>query len=296
MRWWLGLMWGALQADMLDHLKPAQGKGASGGIPGIDYVYMINLDQRPEKFARASSQLLRYGVVPYRFAAVNGWELPLEVVEDVGVKFELWMRQGTMGTYYGADGVPVHEPVHMPGRSYFCHCMSRGAVGIALSHVSVLQDAWDSGYETIWVLEDDVEVVRDPHCLSAYIEKLDALVGDWDILFTDRDTRNNLGQYVPCTAFAWRPNFVPSDERRSEVREARGEFLRIGARFGAYSMIVRRSGMQKLLQFFANYQLFLPYDIEMYYPNGMQLFCVAEDVVVPQLHALSDNGAPMYAR
>jgi acetolactate synthase-1/2/3 large subunit len=35
-----------------------------------------------------------------------------------------------------------------------------GAIGIALSHLSILQDAYDSGYETVWVMEDDVDIMQ----------------------------------------------------------------------------------------------------------------------------------------
>lgn len=30
-----------------------------------------------------------------------------------------------------------------------------------LSHLSVLKDALDSGYETIWVMEDDIHIIQD---------------------------------------------------------------------------------------------------------------------------------------
>ena len=62
-------------------------------------------------------------------------------------------------------------------------------IGCALSHLSVIRNAYDAGYQTIWVLEDDIAVEQDPHRLSALIDKLDSLVGKegWDILYTDTD-------------------------------------------------------------------------------------------------------------
>ncbi|MFI5334690.1 MAG: hypothetical protein ACHQT8_05960 [Chlamydiales bacterium] len=51
-----------------------------------------------------------------------------------------------------------------------------------LSHLSILQDAFDSGYETIWVMEDDIEVVRNPTfsptssiSLTNWLEKMDGI-------------------------------------------------------------------------------------------------------------------------
>jgi hypothetical protein len=39
----------SLSADIKDHLKPAETKSEMHNIPNVDFIYMINLDQRPEK-------------------------------------------------------------------------------------------------------------------------------------------------------------------------------------------------------------------------------------------------------
>ncbi len=107
-----------------------------------------------------------------------------------------------MATCYSLDGNfdPSHEIIQNYGQTYFCHCLSRGAIGIVLSHLSILQHAYDAGFETIWVMEDDIQVMRDPRVLSERIDQLDALVGktNWDILFTDRDIRDIYGYHKPC--------------------------------------------------------------------------------------------------
>ncbi|HSW72761.1 MAG TPA: hypothetical protein VLG44_05085, partial [Chlamydiales bacterium] len=129
------------------------------------------------------------------------------------------------------------------------------------------------------------------------IEKLDTQVGvdGWDILFTDQDTKNSYGQYVPCTGFAWRPNVNVTDPSRFAARTViSSEFRKIGARFGAYSMIVRRSGMKKILDFLKTNHIFLPYDIEFPYPEDIRLFTVLDDIVSTWPNSPSDNGAPNY--
>src|SRR5438309_6475026 len=90
------------------------------------------------------------------------------------------------------------EVIRTYGRTYFGRGMERGTIGIVLSHLSVLQDAYNSGYETVWVMEDDIEVVRNPRLISGLIEQLDMKIGkgNWDILFTDQDTRDKNGNYV----------------------------------------------------------------------------------------------------
>ncbi len=298
---WLLFVTGFLYANVFDHLKSVKDRPQYPTIENVDFIYMINLDQRPEKYSASCKELIPYGIIPFRFSAVNGWELSLEALNDMGVKYGPWMASGHMGTWYPVDlkGASQHEMVQEIGRNYFCHCMSRGAVGIVCSHLSILQDAYDAGYQTIWVMEDDVEVLRNPHLLSDLILELDGLVGSdgWDILFTDQDTKNRDGQYIPCSAFAWRPNFAPDNPYKfAERKEISPNFRKIGARYGAYSMIVRRSGMKKILDFYKKYQVFLPFDMDYTLVPNIQFFTVTNDVVSTQIHALSDNGSPAYEK
>lgn len=283
-----------------NYLRKITNKEASYLHPmkNIDFIYIINLDQRPQKFASCIDQLRPYGINPFRFSAVNGWELSLETINDIGVKYQPGMTQG-WGTCYlpKGDFQPHHEIVNVVGRNYFCHCMSRGAIGIVLSHLSIIKDAYDAGYETIWVMEDDIQVIKNPHRISKEIERLDKYVGkgNWDILFTDQDTKNQKGEYVPCTAYAWRPNFNPKNPARFTVRQdIKNRFRKVGGRYGAYSMIVRRSGMEKILNFYKTYQVFLPYDMDFNQPNDINLYSVIDDIVSTQPTALSDNGGPNY--
>lgn len=281
----------------------------------IDFIYMLNLDQRPEKWASSLNQLTLYGIFPYRFSAINGWTLPFETIDDIGVKLGPKMKKGFWGTLYRMKREEEFEPprqdgycksfrsfdggflweqekIHRQGQTYFSHCMSRGAIGIVLSHVSILQDAYDSGYETIWVMEDDITVIQDPRILPDLIDKLDLLVGKegWDILFTDPDSKNNEGTRVPCYSYAQRPNFTPANPYQFLEREQISpEFRRIGARYGAYSMVLRRSGIEKLLRFFKEYNVFLPFDMDYTLPPEIRLYTLLDDLVSTQPGSPSDN-------
>jgi len=286
-----------LCGDLEQHLKQVPDKSGVHSMRNIDFIYMINLDQRPEKWKKSIDQLRPYGIEPCRFSAVNGWELSLEDINDVGLKFSPGMEGGFMATSYLLDGnfEPHHELIIQYGQTYYCHCMARGTIGIALSHISVLQDAYDSGYQTIWVMEDDIDVNRDPRVLSGLIDRLDAVVGkdNWDILFTDRDIRDANGNHSVSYWAAKRPDFISKNDFVFRV-DVSPDFRKIGARYGAHSMIVRRQGMRKLLQFFAAHQIFLPYDMEYILPHGIRLYTVREDVVSNTPKAISDNGGPNY--
>ncbi|MCP5492322.1 MAG: glycosyltransferase family 25 protein [Chlamydiales bacterium] len=288
-----------LLAGLSDYFKNAPNKGSNHCIENIDFIYMLNLDQRPEKYEASLKQLEPYGIHPYRFSAVNGWELPLETVQDVGLKYRRGMQSGIMGTSYlpEDEGRAKHSLIEQEGMTYFCHCMARGPIGICLSHLSILADAVKSGYKTIWVMEDDIQVIRDPRLMSQLVAKLDQQVGEsrWDVLFTDRDTKNQRGEYVPCSAYAKRPNYEPRNPVIfQQKKNISPEFRRIGSRYGAYSMIIRRSGMEKILSFFLKYKIFFPYDMDYYAAPGLKVFTVREDVVSTLSKAISDNGGPNY--
>lgn len=293
----------SLHAKLEDHFKKAEGKTDIHKMKNIDFIYMINLDQRPEKYALSCELLSPYGIYPYRFSAVNGWELSIDTLNDVGLKFEPDMKKGIWGTSYiigeNQEIEHFHEIIQNPGQTYFAHCLARGAIGCALSHLSVLQDAYDSGYETIWVIEDDILIVQDPNILSDLIQQLDKKVGkkNWDILCTDQDTRNSNGQYVRCSGIGKRPNFNPKSKKQYYERKKVGnKFILKGARFGTYSMIVRRSGMKKILNFIKKHKIFFPYDMEFNLAEGLQMYCLTNDVVAHQPVTVSDNGAPNYLK
>jgi GR25 family glycosyltransferase involved in LPS biosynthesis len=294
----------ALEADLTPFLKPALNKDAvpKNQVNGVDFIYIINLDQRPEKFAHCIKELDPFGITPYRFSAVCGWDLTFEMLDQLGVVFKPGKKlKPIMSTCYLPEYnyAPLHEVMHVPGRTYFCHCMARGAIGIVLSHLSILQDAIKSGFETIWIMEDDIKACQNPHLISERIEELDLLVGEkgWDVLFTDPDTKGNDGKYIPCYAFAARPNFTPDDPVRFQKRTNVGaHFMKVGARYGAYSMIVRKSGMKKLLKFFNKYQIYLPYDMDFCMPDSIRLYSVTQDIVSTVPGSPSDNGAPNFKK
>jgi GR25 family glycosyltransferase involved in LPS biosynthesis len=287
-----------LSADLENHFKKVTDKAEFHRMRNIDFIYMINLDQRPEKYHQSIMQLAPYHIYPCRFSAVNGWELSLEAINDVGLCFAPQMEGGFMGTSYpaGSKGKPSHEPIENYGQTYFIHCMPRGAIGCALSHLSVLQDAWDSGYETIWVMEDDIEVIQNPHLISERIEQLDFLIKDWDILFTDRDFRKADGSYAVAYGATKRPDcaFFQYAKDFSFKQDVSAHFRKIANRYGTASMIIRRSGIRKLLQFFKTHQIYAPYDMDLIYARGIQIYTVTQDIVSNLPHALSDVGGPYY--
>ncbi len=267
-------------------------------MENIDYIYMINLDERPEKFERTMNALRPYEINPYRFSAVNGWGLSFSAIDELGVGYQPGTPHGPIASVFRhVDGkeYPSFEIMKEEGVTYYCHSMSRGAIGCILSHLSVLQDAYDSGYNTIWVMEDDIKIVSDPHQISSLITALDCLAPGWDVLFTDDETKGGDGNRVYCGGIRPRPNFpYRSLEYYRERAYVNADIMKLGLRFGSYSMIIRRSGMQKLLDFFKTYKIFFPYDMEYFFPPNIKLYACTRDIVTTQAGGISDNGNPTY--
>lgn len=292
----LTLFSNSLLGKLQDHFKTIEGKFPKSTIRNIDFIYMINLDERPEKFKKSMDALALYGIVPYRFSAVNGWKLNLSVINDIGVKYDSDMKKEFKGIVYrekNGKEVITYEKMTEIGTTYFGQGMFRGTIGIVLSHLSILQHAYDSGYETIWVMEDDIEVLSNPIELSDLIEKLDKLAPNWDILFTDPNLRKDKDNYVPSRAIEPRPNYtVPDADSFHICWILSKDFTQIKSRFGAHSFIIRRSGIKKILDFYKKHQVFHPIDFDMFYAPGIKVFVTTRDIVAARLDALSDNLNP----
>lgn len=281
-------------------LRSAMNKSGSHSMEGIDFIYMINLDERPEKFAQASSGLQLYGIDPYRFSAVNGWKLPTSIFDQIGVKFTPGsLSEAFIGSTYLEENKKEFIDrgfLRENGSAYFTINMLRGPIGIILSHLSVLKDAYDSGYETIWVMEDDVEVLADPRQIPTLLRQLDRLAPGWDIFFTDIDTKDPDGRHVPCRALAARPNvpIPPLSTFLGRFYSIGNNFYRTGMRYGAYSMILRRSGIKKILDYYRKYRIFIPYDTDYWLCPDLTMFYYNLDIVSHRPGAASDNNKPGY--
>lgn len=250
-------------------------------IEGIDKIYLINLDSRADRLNKVQSTLQEYEIAACRFPAIDGHKISFDTLIDIAficepeLSSQRWLttplKDGTLSyTLLSKNAKPM--PV-------FSEWMSIGAVGCALSHLSILKEAYELEYETIWVLEDDILILKNPNILSKLIKELDSLTNkEWDILYTDSD-EIGLENCSPETFWwMWRPDF---DQNISFTfrQKLNDTFTRIGSRSRTHSMIIRRSGIKKILDHFEKHRLFLPIDHEIAFAKDIILYMLSDSVV-----------------
>jgi hypothetical protein len=111
---------------------------------------------------------------------------------------------------------------------------------------------------------------------------LDALA-DWDVLYTDCDymqgidPNKNLAAQLP---WMWRPDTFTFDlQQLLEYTPVGDDFAKIGCRIRAHSIIYRRAGIKKILDFYESCNMYIPYDWEIALVPDIQLYILNHGVV-----------------
>lgn len=264
-------------------------------IKNIDGIYIINIDGKERRFDQCLEQLSPYKISATRFPAVNGWSLPPQTIREVGLVFQEGMQEDdwVLINKKKESRLLEHDFLRkeLYGETVFFPWITLGGIGCALSHLSVLEYAYQKKDQRIWVMEDDVIVKEDPHQISLLIEKLESLVGQegWDILYTDTDKRTRSiypeeedfeSDLKSDLWFYSRPDVGLKEQKILAHREViSDDFVKIGSRIGAYSMIVNRTGMKKILDFLKSHHLFLPYDHELGVVPDLKMFNLRKDII-----------------
>lgn len=281
---------------MEDYYQRIQKSEPSKQLRNIDEIYLINLASRPERWQNCMAQLDLYNIVPQRFEGIYGWNLTAEQLNDIGLIMEPWMWRGTRAPLVHFPPEKNGQPVWLRqdessfGRAIFYGWLTKGTIGRTLSHLSILKYAMDAGYETIWVMEDEVIFYQDPHKLSSAIDQLNALVGSdgWDVLYTNHgffvvdphyDLMKQIHHMLRPDIPAFNPRvFSEVNTYFSNHRDLSPDFMQIAGRGGTNSIIYQRSGIKKILDFYQKHRLFTDYASELAIIPNLRLFCVKDSV------------------
>ena len=229
-------------------LKPTELTENESGLDLVDCIYVINLDERIEKWERIKALLDERELRGNRFSAINGWRLPPETMDE------------------------LHG-------NYSRRC-TKGEVGCLLSHISVLKDACERGFDYIWVLEDDVEFLEDIRQIPLLMKSLSEYDPEWDILYTDVDYRAEKKGYIPSVSSDFRPDrdHLPLKYYTRKIPIS-NDLMMIGQRFGMRSYLLSRSGIKKVLEYFTHVYLWSAVDIDIHYIPDIREYVTRRDIV-----------------
>ena len=239
------------QTPVLNHTREMAEVHDFSGLELIDCIYVINLDERVEKWKLTQETLNHHGLNPSRFSAINGW------------KFSKLIKRELFGPYQ----------VKLIG----------GQIGCLLSHLSVIQDAKKRGFSLVWIMEDDIDVLENPKALENLIWELSAHDPEWDILFTDQNCKDRQGNaitYVEVVARPDQPHFPLAYYRERIIINSQLE--EIHQRAGLYSYIVSERGIRKILDYFSHVYLWSPIDIDIFYIPGIKTYGTRREIISHQ--------------
>lgn len=260
------------------------------GLQGFDALYLINLARRPEKLALSRAQLTPWGLTPSRVEAIDGRELTCAQLSQLGLLFQPWMEENIAYQWHPTRGKQIGwtQPSSL---TWFTRGSNKAAVAIVLSHLSAIYDAYARGFQRIWIVEDDISILENPHLLPAYIQELETVVGPdgWDILYTDPDTRTGDARNERLTRDqnGERPD-LPRLDKHSPRNTISTHWFQYGTRYGTYSQCVSRAGMQKLLSFYHIFGIFSALDSDTHLIPGLRRYGLYQDLAT-HLFSVSDN-------
>ncbi|MEI8365866.1 MAG: glycosyltransferase family 10 [Parachlamydiaceae bacterium] len=249
------------ETPTLKYLKTIDVANGKSGIDLIDCVYVINLDARPEKWERTNALLNDRGIHANRVSAVNGWQLTDAIKKELS------------GPYI----------VRLQG----------GPIGCLLSHFSVYKDAFDRGFDTIWVLEDDIEILGDVNQIPELLKKLGEIDPDWDIFYTDRDCRHDNGGYFDFVQECGRPDqhLFPS-EFYCFRKDVGNGMMQIRGRYGTTSMIISRKGLEKIINYLSHVYLWTAIDCDIHFVPGINEYCSLKEIVTNLRDSVHSDTGP----
>lgn len=214
------------------------------GIKSIDCIYVINLDERYERWDRTQTLCKNNGLFVNRVSAVNGWKLEDRIIRRLTT--------------------PQNQ-------------ITKGAIGCLLSHLSILQHALAKNFETIWVMEDDIDFLQSPHQIRPLLKELSKIDPDWDLFYTD-------------VRIHW--NYVVKPIRKKDY--ITDNLLRVGRRYGTHSIIISKNGMKKIFNYFSSKRFSTPIDIDIHSIPGIRKYSPAWHITTVTESSFSDTELPVH--
>ena len=193
----------------LSSLKAAKGKRkAKHNMAKIDFIYIIT-NKRCHRFDDLMRSFKKYNVTPYRFTSFGKKDLTSDLMFRTCVRGCRKFGQLTANKLVYTSGEFKFATRKMCSNEsgYVNRGMSQRQLARSLSHISIIKDALDSGYENIWIMDSGTQLRCDPIILSQYISAANTEIPGWTTLYTDFGQRNLDDNIVPVNRFYFRPDF-----------------------------------------------------------------------------------------
>lgn len=153
-------------------------------------------------------------------------------------------------------------------------------VGCLLNYLSAIKDAYERGYEIVWICGDEIEVFKNPHRISVFISHLSKIDANWDIFYTDPESQIEAASAF-CLSFQDLPHCIEKEAVSSDI-------LKVNQRSGIYSMIISKRGMEKLLDHFGNKSLQEVCKESVHHIAGISQYCSIEQLASLKYTSVSD--------
>ena len=207
----------------------------------VDCIYVLNLAERETKWNNTQKQLQNSPIVVNRFIGINGWNIPKDELDI------FWQKQG-----YSSQKQPLGP----------------GKIGCVLSHLSIIQDGYERGFNYIWILQDDIDILGDLTKIDTYIQEITELDPEWGLLFTDLDMKQYIKPEKALQACSLGPhagrtkNSLQWFMQRNNLNDT---FQEIRLRYGFHSVVISRKGMELILDYYKHTQILAPFDVDIHF-------------------------------
>ena len=177
----------------------------------IDFVYVINLATDSNLIHQKVGELnFKDEIGFYEFPAVNGWDL---VEGKINSPYQ----------FKEASWWKLPDNPKEPQNDWWSRNLTPGEIGCALSHYSIIEGAYNSGYENVLILEEDFKIYNNYKKFPEF--ELNHLNDDYSICYLGRSALDK-----------------SAEESVNEM------MVRAGYTFNTHAYVISRKGMKEILE------------------------------------------------